>query len=295
MGDSRNPRSTSISLPAGCGFYPSDEQVFCHYLSCKNNPRQEPDSGNPFGYDLIKELDLYNYEPCELPDASSFAYGYKNEKRHWFCFTVRVLESRGARRKAKGGYWRRGSSVKNVIGAGGKLVLGTKTKFVYYLNNSQKSAVKTDWVMYEYAQREDLKTSFVLCRVFIRSNAGISITDNVLNSCAEETAAAVHLVGIQQHDGYLTSATTVHDDISVGRKNDIPRYPQSLPTKLDDRQVVKEPASNTSFHLSPSIEPNEQVTAIGLTGGDMSTNTLTAEELVSILEENFIELDDLVD
>ncbi|KAF5740666.1 NAC domain-containing protein 72-like [Tripterygium wilfordii] len=296
MGDYGNPRSASISLPPGSGFYPSDEQVFCHYLSCKNNTRQKPDSENLDGYDLIKELDLYNYDPYELPDTSSFAYGYKNDKKHWYCFTVRVLESKGGRRKAKGGYWRRGAKVRNVMGAGGKAVLGTKTMFVYYLDNSQKSAVKTDWVMYEYAQHEDHKTSFVLCRVFIRSNGGnsISMSDNVLNSCAEQTASAVRHVGIQ-YDGHLASEAQVHDDVSVDRRNNISRYPQDLPSKKNDCLVVKKPASDASFHVSPSIKPNEQVRSIGLTGSDISVDTLTAQELVSILEEDFMELDDLVD
>lgn len=39
----------------------------------------------------------------------------------------------------------------------GKLVLGTRTSFVFYLGNSLKTAVRTHWLMHEYALDDHVK------------------------------------------------------------------------------------------------------------------------------------------
>jgi hypothetical protein len=124
MGDPQDPRATSFTLPPGCRFYPSHQQLVCHYLTNKNgngnsNPRID-DSVN--GYDLIRELELYNYEPFELPGTACFSYGCGGRKRHWYCYTVRVAKERKGReedddewvlekkRNGEGcvGFWREG-------------------------------------------------------------------------------------------------------------------------------------------------------------------------------------------
>jgi len=96
MGDPQDPRATSFSLPPGWQFYPSHQQLLCHYLTNKNNnANSKPltdDSVN--GYDLIRELELYNYDPFELPDTACFSYGSGGRKRHWYCYTVRVAKER---------------------------------------------------------------------------------------------------------------------------------------------------------------------------------------------------------
>lgn len=143
MGD---PKATSSSLPPGCRFYPSDEELLCYYLSGKN---ADPHSSH--GVDLITELELYGCDPFELPDRACYSYGYGGRKTHWFCYAVRVVKERRGRRRAKSGYWRRRGRAREVFGLGGKVVLGTKTTFIFYLGNSPKTAVRTDWVLYEYA------------------------------------------------------------------------------------------------------------------------------------------------
>lgn len=75
------------------------------------------------------------------------------------------------RRKAKGGNWRRSDRFRNVVlGPGGKVVLGTSNRFVLYLGSSVKSAVRTDWVLHEYAPVHHFEASFVLCEVYVKSH-----------------------------------------------------------------------------------------------------------------------------
>ncbi|KAF2309791.1 hypothetical protein GH714_005130 [Hevea brasiliensis] len=288
------------SLPPGCRFYPSDGQLLCHYLTSKNRTTNEANDGNRTvsGYDLIKELDLYSLEPFDLPENACYSYGYGGRKRHWYCYTkVRVLnESRGGKsRRAKGGYWRRSGRVRDVVDPSGKVVVGTRTRFVFYLGNSVKNAIRTDWVLHEYALIDHVKASYVLCRVFVKSHGGNSISENMLTSCAEESVSAVRHLGIQK-DEFLTP-DIVEAKVHADRKNDLSRYALRLSTELDD-QVATGPISVTSFQFpsasQSNIESNKPVRTPGLSGGDIFVAE-TVQQLVSILKGDFIELDDIVD
>lgn len=74
-------------------------------------------------------------------------------KKHWYCYTVRVLKdgARRRRRKVKSGFWVKEEKAKNVLSKGGNSVLGTRTRFVFYVDNKPKNDVRTDWMLYEYA------------------------------------------------------------------------------------------------------------------------------------------------
>ncbi|XP_050366835.1 NAC domain-containing protein 72-like [Argentina anserina] len=282
MGDAK---ATSFYLPPGCRFYPSEEQLLCYYLSRKNTAAAASDgiSGDEDnGYDLIKELDLYGHDPFDLPDYACYPYGRGGRKRHWYCYTVRVLKER----RAKSGYWRRKGRVRDVVGGGGKAVLGRRSSFVFYLGNSPKTAVRTDWVLYQYAQVDHLQASFVLCRVFVRSQGGTSISENGLSSCAEETVSTVRHIGIQ-HDGFNTPhiVPEIHVDKSVPRNTDKSNDQMRLETEVD-KQVE-------TGHL---FQTNDQVPSfmVGV-NNPVLLDGLSSEHLMSLIEGDFIELDDLID
>lgn len=157
MGDAN---ATSFPLPPGVRFHPSDEELLRHYLSGKN---AEPGGARAEGNNLIGELDLYSYDPFELPSSTCYAYGCGGKKRHWFCYTGGgAVRERGGKRRAKSGFWRRKGRVRIVMGRGGRGDLGTRTKFVFYLGNSAKTAFRTNWVLYEYAPIDHLKVEYLL-------------------------------------------------------------------------------------------------------------------------------------
>lgn len=170
------------SLPPGCRFYPSEEQLLCYYLTKKNA------SGDFYGCDLIRELDLYDHDPFQLPDIACFSYGYGGRKRHWYCYTVRVLkDTRRKIRKVKSGYWMREGRVRKVLSGGGNVVLGTRTTFVFYWGSSPKNASRTSWMLYEYALGDHLKVQnsdpfqdFLCFRLFCLLTGSLKIR---LNCC----------------------------------------------------------------------------------------------------------------
>ncbi|KAK1555992.1 hypothetical protein Q3G72_034331 [Acer saccharum] len=271
MGDSRT-ETTSFLLPPGCRFYPSEEQLLCYYLTNKNTNDNE--DGNLCGYNLIKELDLYEYEPHDLPERACFAYGYGGRKRHWYCYNrVRVSNGNGKEKKSRramNGYWRRSGRVRDVVAVnrGEKVVVGTRKKFVFYLGNSPKTAVRTDWVLYEYELVDHVKTAFVLCRVFVKSRSGNSVTEIGLSSGMAESVSAVRHIGVQ-HDGSLTS------DFVEAKLHDGNLIDGRFVSELDNR-VMQGPAPVDSFQFPVGTPPSEQVSTSGLTGDDMSVDARDA-------------------
>ena len=165
MGDPSNPKPPSILLSTGCRFHPSEEQLVCSYLTHKNNDDRR------FGFDAINEIDLYNYNPFDLPDTACFRFGRGGRKRRWYSYVGTRVLKQGGRRRAGDGYWRRRGRGRDVVG-GGKVVVGTRRSFVFYLGDSLETAASTDWVMYEYALIDrhevflyDLSFHVVLCHL----------------------------------------------------------------------------------------------------------------------------------
>ncbi|GAA0160163.1 hypothetical protein LIER_16780 [Lithospermum erythrorhizon] len=259
------PTSFNPPPPPGFRFYPSDQQLITHYLSSKNNHI------NLNGTNIIQELNIYNYDPFHLPDDYCFLYGRGERRRHWFCYVRRG--GRGRVRRAGGGYWKRRGRERNVVCGGGGVV-GTRRRFVFYVGFADSEFdVRTDWVMYEYDLIDHFKASFVLCRVFIKSHNVNNLLEHALSSCAEETVATVRHVGIQC-DGTDESAIAeakADDEFLHDYDNGVSNFSRRLISELDD-----------VFNNSPRPE---QVSL---------NNDLTAQGLLAILEDDFIELDDLV-
>ncbi|PQQ15622.1 NAC domain-containing protein 104-like isoform X1 [Prunus yedoensis var. nudiflora] len=132
--------------------------------------------------------------------------------------------------------------------------------------------------------------SFVLCRVFVRSR-GNRLSYNGVSSCAEESACTVRHIGIQ-HDGFHTPnivETEVHGDNSAHRKNEMLNFPMRLDCEINDR-VKNGPVSISR------LQPNVQVPSSVLGGiNPIFLDDLATEHLLSIVEGDFIELDDLND
>ncbi|KAL3514468.1 hypothetical protein ACH5RR_027185 [Cinchona calisaya] len=252
---------TSFCLPPGSRFYPSEQELICYYLTSKNNATNHHD------IDVIREIDLYNFDPFDLPESASFRFGGGGRRSHWYFYVGRVvLRESGRSRAAGAGYWKMRRRVRDVVRAGaGKVVVGTRKSFDFYLGDSPKIAVRTHWVMYEYALIDHLNHmgSFVLCRVFYKPRMGHNFSEHIISSCGEESVATVRHIGVQ-FDGTVRS---VIGESTIQKKN----------TQDDDSEVLKIPTG-----LSNQLD------------GTISHKPVSEQDLIAILEEDFIELDDLL-
>ncbi|XP_042496069.1 NAC domain-containing protein 45-like [Macadamia integrifolia] len=319
MGDPnpKNVRTIPISFPPGFRFYPTEEQLLCYYLSNKNNctehherdlsiPSNSDVDFSPFGVDMVKEIDLYGYDPCDLPDVACFPYGRGGSRKHWYCFTAKVTTER-VRRKARGGFWKRKGKPRDIPGGKEGSVLGKRKTFVFYRRNSSRT-LKTDWILFEYALAEHLKDSFTLCRVFFKFHPGNKITEHVPSSCTDKCIAAMHNtdanVTYKQHDGASGSAigeVLLQADTSFGTGNEIQRLPMKSTSEPCD-SILAQRASDEGFRCPMTILQPDQLgeSSNGIISGS-SRRTIcvgnVADQLISnlaILEGDFIELNDMI-
>ncbi|KGN55208.1 NAC domain-containing protein JA2L [Cucumis sativus] len=279
---------SSSSLPPGCRFFPSDEQLLRFYLSNKASGHNDSN--------LIKDLNPFDYDPFDLPDSACFSYGSKARKKHWYYYALTAFRENGGWIRMKTGYWRRKGKVKEVTGRRG-LVLGIKRTFVFYLGNSINKSLKTNWIMYEYALDHRFKASFVLHRVFV-SGRGNRISGNGLSSYGDGSVSAVFHNGNQQ-DGIqvnnLVDAEPCEGDAmnttNVISTHEMGRAENSNCLLITD--PVSAPAA-TTLQVPSKAFPCEMMTSSPVTPpGTMPTHVIDKEQLISILEGDFLELDDL--
>ncbi|KAF6173117.1 hypothetical protein GIB67_020709 [Kingdonia uniflora] len=162
---------SNIQLPPGFRFHPSDEELIVHYLKNKASSRPIPAL-------IIAEIDIYKYNPWELPKKALFG------EVEWYFFTPRERKyPNGARpnRAAASGYWKATGTDKPILTSCGSKRVGVKKALVFYKGRAQKG-VKTEWIMHEYRLLETMVTppksrgsmrldDWVLCRVRQKGNS----------------------------------------------------------------------------------------------------------------------------
>ncbi|KAJ3669374.1 hypothetical protein LUZ60_011324 [Juncus effusus] len=155
-----------LNLPPGFRFHPTDEELVMHYL-CKKA------SGSPLPVPIIAEVDLYKFNPWELPEKAFFG------TKEWYFFTPRDRKyPNGSRpnRAAGQGYWKATGADKPVGPKGSSKTVGIKKALVFYSGKAPKG-IKTDWIMHEYRvidsvnKKGSLKLDdWVLCRLYNKKN-----------------------------------------------------------------------------------------------------------------------------
>ncbi|KAJ1443841.1 NAC domain [Sesbania bispinosa] len=160
----KDPNS-EIQLPPGFRFHPSDEELIVHYLRNKV-------TSSPLPASFIAEIDLYKYNPWELPSKALFG------EDEWYFFTPRDRKyPNGVRpnRAAGSGYWKATGTDKPILTSCGMKSIGVKKALVFYKGRPPKGS-KSDWIMHEYRlhdtmisiskQRGSMRLDeWVLCRV----------------------------------------------------------------------------------------------------------------------------------
>ncbi|TMW90285.1 hypothetical protein EJD97_015970 [Solanum chilense] len=164
-----------LQFPAGFRFHPTDEELVMHYL-CRKCDSQ------PIAVPIIAEIDLYKYNPWDLPDLA--LYGEKE----WYFFSPRDRKyPNGSRpnRAAGNGYWKATGADKPI---GRPKSMGIKKALVFYAGKAPKGE-KTNWIMHEYRlahvdrsarnKNNSLRLDdWVLCRIYNKKG---TIEKNQLN------------------------------------------------------------------------------------------------------------------
>ncbi|KAE9621639.1 hypothetical protein Lal_00032743 [Lupinus albus] len=165
------------NLPPGFRFHPTDEELVVQYLKKKI-------TSAPLPLHIITEVDLYKFDPWELPAKAVFG---ENE---WYFFTPRDRKyPNGARpnRATTSGYWKATGTDKPVLTSGGTQKVGVKKALVFY-GGKPPRGIKTNWIMHEYRlahnnpnnrplgcdlghKKNSLRLDdWVLCRIYKKNN-----------------------------------------------------------------------------------------------------------------------------
>ncbi|XP_039071361.1 NAC domain-containing protein 17-like isoform X2 [Hibiscus syriacus] len=154
--------------PPGFRFHPTDEELILYYLKrkiCKKRLK----------LDIIRETDVYKWDPEELPGQSIL----KNGDRQWFFFCPRDRKyPNGARsnRATIHGYWKATGKDRTVTC--NSRTVGIKKTLVFYRGRAPRGE-RTDWVMHEYTLDEEelkrcqnVKDYYALYKLYKKSGPG---------------------------------------------------------------------------------------------------------------------------
>ncbi|KAG0457613.1 hypothetical protein HPP92_022770 [Vanilla planifolia] len=154
--------------PPGVRFHPTDVELLLYYLKRKVCHRKI----KPV---MIGDVDVYKWEPWDLPDKSVLKSGDKQ----WFFFSPRDRKyPNGSRsnRATINGYWK-ATGKDRTISHDSKSV-GYKKTLVYYRGRAPKGQ-RTDWVMHEYTLEglllvnlDSVQDSYALYKLFMKSGPG---------------------------------------------------------------------------------------------------------------------------
>ncbi|RLN28266.1 protein CUP-SHAPED COTYLEDON 1-like [Panicum miliaceum] len=221
-GGGGDAHDNDVVMP-GFRFHPTEEELIEFYLRRKVE-------GKRFNVELIAFLDLYRFDPWELP-AMAVMGG-----KEWFFYVPRDRKYRNGDRPNRvtaSGYWKATGADRMIRGENNRPI-GLKKTLVFYSGKAPKG-VRSSWIMNEYrlpppaTDADPLipKSEISLCRVYKRSG----IDDGHGQSSSSTKASSGRRI---------SSRTSVPP---TGRHGSSPSSTPLSPTQLSPTQQL------SSFHL----------------------------------------------
>ncbi|KAJ0261328.1 NAC domain-containing protein 89 [Hirschfeldia incana] len=153
VGVSMDTVEASTVFP-GFKFSPTDVELISYYLKRKMD-------GLERSVEVIPEIDIYNFEPWDLPDKSVV-----KSDTEWFFFCARGKKyPHGSqnRRTTKKGYWKATGKERDVKSS--SEVIGTKRTLVFHIGRAPKGE-RTEWIIHEYSMKgASPDDAMVVCRL----------------------------------------------------------------------------------------------------------------------------------
>ncbi|KAL5177852.1 Transcription factor JUNGBRUNNEN 1 [Glycine soja] len=173
-------KDEEVVLP-GFRFHPTDEELVGFYLQRKVDKK-------PLKIELIKQVDIYKYDPWDLPKVNSFG------EKEWYFFCIRGRKYRNSvrpNRVTRSGFWKATGIDKSIYCVKEPHeCIGLKKSLVYYRGSAGKGT-KTDWMMHEFRLPPNAKSNpndlqeaevWTLCRIFKRIPSFKKYTPNLKDS-----------------------------------------------------------------------------------------------------------------
>ncbi|CAA0819549.1 NAC domain containing protein 35 [Striga hermonthica] len=235
--DDADDKEESEMVMPGFRFHPTEEELVEFYLRRKVE-------GKRFNVDLITFLDLYRYDPWELPALAAIG------EKEWYFYVPRDRKYRNGDRPNRvttSGYWK-ATGADRMIKSENLRSIGLKKTLVFYSGKAPKG-IRTSWIMNEYRlplhETERLqKAEISLCRVYKR--AGVEDHPSLPRSLHTTRASSSSSSSSKPSQRYLPSQT-----LQKPAQNIISFQPNHGKSPLqDDGLIIAEssPSSSTNDH-----------------------------------------------
>ncbi|PKI54466.1 NAC domain-containing protein 17-like [Punica granatum] len=244
VGSDSSPAVRGSAWPPGFRFHPTDEELILYYLKrkiCRKKLR----------LNIIAELDVYKWDPEELPGHSILKTG----DRQWYFFSARDRKyPNGARsnRATRHGYWKATGKDRNITS--NSRSVGVKKTLVFYQGKAP-SGQRSNWVMHEYTLDEEelkrcknAKDYYALYKVYKKSGAGPKNGEQYgapfrEEEWADDDSEVVKTVGEEILPTQLPEVTSVDNVTDVTRLDppavdDIEELLKQYMPELDDPAAV---------------------------------------------------------
>ncbi|KAJ4776109.1 hypothetical protein LUZ62_060366 [Rhynchospora pubera] len=183
--ESEDAHTHDLVMP-GFRFHPTEEELIEFYLRRKVE-------GKHFNIELIASLDLYRYDPWELPALAAIG------EKELFFYVPRDRKYRSGDRPNRvtpSGYWK-ATGADRMVRVENNRSIGLKKTLVFYSGKAPKG-IRTSWIMNEYrlphseTEKFDKQVEISLCRVYKRSGIDdhrqINLTPTTKASTSRATA-----------------------------------------------------------------------------------------------------------
>ncbi|KAK3120859.1 hypothetical protein QOZ80_8BG0642750 [Eleusine coracana subsp. coracana] len=180
-GDDGQPAHDMV-MP-GFRFHPTEEELIDFYL----RRRVE---GKRFNIELINLVDLYRYDPWDLPALASIG------DKEWFFYVPRDRKYRNGDRPNRvtpSGYWK-ATGADRMVRVEGNRSIGLKKTLVFYVGKAPKG-LRSSWIMNEYrlphGEADRYQKEISLCRVYKRPGIedNFHLTGTAARSSGSKAAA----------------------------------------------------------------------------------------------------------
>ncbi|KAJ8626247.1 hypothetical protein MRB53_019554 [Persea americana] len=283
------------SLPFGCRFHPTDQELVDHYLTLKI------DGNLPEKDEVIAEVDVCKCEPWDLPDKAVI----KSVDPEWFFFSPRDQKypnGHRSNRATEAGYWKATGKDRKIKGQSPQLkLIGMKKTLVFYQGRAPKG-VRTNWIIHEYRATPDgvdrWQGGFVICRLF-RKESGkspnsdedepSSLSPTMSKSSPEgrqlatdvvEHSEAVQDIGIRSSHMPQPLSMVVADEADRVTSSYLPQPEEiicnsNMASDMEEREVEVAPAEEEFLQeaLEKFFEPNFDDRLDNLTHPQLNTET----------------------
>ncbi|KAK8647757.1 hypothetical protein V6N13_121484 [Hibiscus sabdariffa] len=209
----------------GFRFHPTDEELLGFYLRRKVDDK-------PLRIELIKQIDIYKFDPWDLPKTSS---SVGNGESYFFCRRGRKYKNSIRPNRVTGsGFWKATGIDKPVYshrerrGSSGhpQACIGLKKTLVYYRGTAGKGT-KTDWMMHEFRLPNDANAGlsdakspaleaevWTICRIFKRNASQRKYTPDWREIAAKRSSTATASaqicgMGSNIHENYIAFGSPV--------------------------------------------------------------------------------------